>query len=493
VSRIRTREQPVQYDQAFAAVLGHEWLAGRAFYTELWDHKPPLLFWSYAAAEWIAGYGESQLLLLSIGIGLLILWLLYYAASRGHQQPIAGLWAAAVWALLSGDLFLEGNLPNGELFLNACSAAILAILLGRTSPLTQKAAAIQYVGIGLLIAAGMAYKPIYAPLAIGFFLAELWSAPTGEKRRTFGRWLMAFGGSVAGTALWILPYVQAPAWGEMLYAVFQFNPQYVQQSVGYTGFWSNLGTSLMFPVIIGDTVIRREALYALILPMAIALAGLFQNRTQSSSWKFWIVLAIGTHLAVSLPGRYYSHYYQLWMPIAALGAGWTLAYLQSASKRRLYPICAAALVLGLLPSYLQAFRRSPDDCSRLLWQDRFVTGKKVGLDLRRLIPEGNRFYHWGHEPMLYFYSQRSPTSGIIGLTPLYYGARAAELNQRLMQTLSLETPGVVIGTRWELVRQPAPEALQWIQTVYHPLPGIPDMGPFRILVRGSTGASPEKQ
>ena len=104
-------------------------LAGKALYTDLWDHKPPAIYLTYAAAEVIAGYGRDSIFLLNISAAFATLLACYFAGSAAGGGRLGGLIAAALWALASGDLAIEGNQPNTEVFLNALLTSGFAILL----------------------------------------------------------------------------------------------------------------------------------------------------------------------------------------------------------------------------------------------------------------------------------------------------------------------------------------------------------------------------
>ena len=45
--------EPLERDLTTYAVIAHEMLEGKALYSELWDHKPPAIHVTYAAAELI--------------------------------------------------------------------------------------------------------------------------------------------------------------------------------------------------------------------------------------------------------------------------------------------------------------------------------------------------------------------------------------------------------------------------------------------------------
>jgi 4-amino-4-deoxy-L-arabinose transferase-like glycosyltransferase len=108
--RLHTYDEPLERDLTTYAVIAHEMLNGKALYAEVWDHKPPAIHVTYAAAELIAGYGRKSIFLMSV-LATIGTMLSCYAAGRAiGGGPLPGLLAAALWALVSGDLALEGKL-----------------------------------------------------------------------------------------------------------------------------------------------------------------------------------------------------------------------------------------------------------------------------------------------------------------------------------------------------------------------------------------------
>ena len=59
--RLHTYDEPLERDLTTYAVIAHEMLNGKNLYSELWDHKPPAIHVTYAAAELIAGYGRNSI------------------------------------------------------------------------------------------------------------------------------------------------------------------------------------------------------------------------------------------------------------------------------------------------------------------------------------------------------------------------------------------------------------------------------------------------
>src|SRR6266404_10002176 len=94
-ARLHTYGEPLERDLTTYAVIAHEMLNGKTLYTDLWDHKPPAIYVTYAAAELIAGYGRDSIFLLNISAGFASLLACYLAGSAAGGGRLGGLIAAA--------------------------------------------------------------------------------------------------------------------------------------------------------------------------------------------------------------------------------------------------------------------------------------------------------------------------------------------------------------------------------------------------------------
>jgi hypothetical protein len=72
---------------------------------------------------------------------------------------------------------------------------------------------------------------------------------------------------------------------------------------------------------------------------------------------------------------------------------------------------------------------------------------------------------------------------LFGLTSLFYGRDILRFTERFKQDMSQKTSTIVVATRWELDNPEPPPALRWLMSEFKPVPGVPDLGPFRLLVR----------
>src|SRR5437868_2800200 len=194
-ARLHTYSEPLERDLTTYAVIGHEMLCGKTLYTDLWDHKPPAIYLTYAAAELIAGYGRDSIFLLNIAAGFATLLACYFAGSAAGGGRLGGLIAAGLWALVSGDLTIQGNQPNTEAFLNVFLTSGFAILLRAWKCNLALPAALL---TGLFFAVASLYKHIAAVEAALLGLAYFtWPASGSRKKALANVAVIAVTGALA--------------------------------------------------------------------------------------------------------------------------------------------------------------------------------------------------------------------------------------------------------------------------------------------------------
>src|SRR5437879_6286888 len=97
--RLHTYDEPLERDLTTYAVIAHEMLNGKNLYSDLWDHKPPAIHVTYAAAELIAGYGRNSIFLMNVAAAMATLMACYFAGSAAGGGRVGGFVAAGLWAL----------------------------------------------------------------------------------------------------------------------------------------------------------------------------------------------------------------------------------------------------------------------------------------------------------------------------------------------------------------------------------------------------------
>src|SRR5260370_1738471 len=107
VARFHTYEEPVEHDITVASVIANEMRAGRAYYSDLWENKPPGTYIGHVVAQSLFRYGRGSLYALNVGLALITLFGVYVAAGSNGMGRTAALWAAGFWTRTSWDLILQ--------------------------------------------------------------------------------------------------------------------------------------------------------------------------------------------------------------------------------------------------------------------------------------------------------------------------------------------------------------------------------------------------
>ena len=456
-ARLHTYGEPLERDLTTYAVIGHEMLGGKTLYTDLWDHKPPAIYVTYAAAELIAGYGRNAIFLLNISAGFATLLACYFAGSAAGGGRLGGLVAATLWALASGDLAIEGNQPNTEVFLNALLTSGFAILMrAENRNLGLRAALL----IGLSFAVASLYKNIAvveaALLALAYFA---WPAADSRKKALVNVVIIA----VIGALAWGLVFTYFAAQGQgkaFTEAVFTYNAYYSGS------IWQNLGHTVTWPRVSADVLV---ALFPLaILSLAGTILGLIFGPRRP--WIFLLTFAIATHIAVLLPGRFFPHYYQLWLPPLAIGGGWSVSFLKrilpAAFSRLVYIVagttCGILLMLELSYYSLPAEIWSVKKYGRIFLE-------RVARQIDHLLPSTSTFYEWGDESGFYFTSGHRPSSGVFLAEPTLAGPLAEKLSRRLIDDLERAKPTLIVIDSLTLAQTARGHpVLHWLEENYRP-------------------------
>jgi hypothetical protein len=483
LARLHTYHEPLERDITSAAVIAHEMLGGRSLYADMWDHKPPATHVTHAVAILLVGPGPGAIYLLNIAAAITTLLGVYVAASA--VGVTAGLWAAVFWTLVSGDLWLQANQPNAEVFINACIVWAFALLV-RSSGRPRVWRVLTMAG---LFALASLYKPIaVAPVAALALAHVVTPWPGCSRRRALADALCIVG---VGVAAWLATGTYFAARGhfaDFYQAVFAYNRYYSSyywsnDTVSTQTMWSNLVNSLLVDPL--DPKFLSPATTLAVLTLVGAVHGVMSGPRRL--WLLLLALGIGTHIAVALPGQWYPHYYQLWLPALAVGAGWSAvaSFAPGAPRipRWVSPAVASAAVVLLLAQQIPFYQASPEVWSRLKYGDMFVAEQQLGRELGVLLAPGETFYEFGSETGLYFESRHWPPSGASYVYPLLDGPVASPLTVRTITDLERRSPTMFIVNKSLLQPRLRHPILDWARPRYVHMAGNDDRGTFVLLVR----------
>jgi len=496
--RLHTYNEPFERDITSHAVIAHEVLAGRALYSDLWDSKPPAIFVTYALADALVGYGPGEVYF--IGVAAAIITLLgCYRAGAAYGGVAGGLWAAAFWAVICNDLWLWANQPNIEVPMNACLVWAFALILAegrrqRTEdrgrkPVLSKAegfSILRWLAIGGLFALATLYKTVAVtfPAFLGLFYLLSF---LHDRRRLRLAFLQICVVAAVGVAVWAAVFAYFAATGRLgiFYdTIFKYAGYYAQSRGG--NFLTNILGGLKYEFFARA---MKSTPVLIILTAAGTIYALAKGPRRP--WLLLIGFLIGAYFAVALPGRYYNHYYQLWLIPLVVGAGWAVSTRNSKLKAQNLKLKVAAGALGmiiLLCFVLPQYQYSADEWSIQKQGPQYLIAKRVAKELDKMLASGETLYVLGIDPGLYFWSGRRPPTGVIWSTDLANNPLAEQHTKRALADLEREKPEVLVSMLLAQVPANHPLVL-WAQKQYIPLPGNPDRGsidnlPFlRIFIR----------
>ncbi len=483
-ARLHTFHEALEIDQTIYAVIAHEMKAGRALYADLWDHKPPAIFLTYAAGEAICGYGPRSIYFLGLAASVLTLIGVYAAGSAHPWGRAAGLWAAALWAVASGDLYLEADQPNTEDFINPCLIGAFALWVwGREKPWGLG----RTVLIGVLFALASLYKHVVVIIPLILACVHVALPPGGPTRRKQALRQMALV-AIVGAVAWAIVGAYFVLRGEsraFLDAVFRFNRAYAGNPL------RNI-LAVTAPI---HWVNPRQVMARL----AIVLAGVVfifgWMRGPARLWVLWGALALGVHAAVAAPGKLFPHYFQLWLPAGAVGIAWLAGSVREVGRpmagRLAHLVCAVivgTIVVARMAEYaLPADRWIEVKYARYdpHWAEAYAEARDVGRRMDEILRPKETFYVWGHVALPYYESRRHPPSGVLYDGPILDGPLQETLTERLLADLEVARPELIVDVTplWaDEARNRHPVRRYW-EARYRPLAGEKPYRAVRLYMR----------
>lgn len=493
LQRYHTREEPVECDTAHQSVLAHEWNHGRLLYSDLWINKPPGGIVTFAAAEKLVGFGSATILLLSALTSLLTLLGIYVAAAWMAQDRLAGVWAAFFWTLVNGNPYLEANQPMLEGFVNVFWVWGLALAI---RALEEKSPYRILWLCGCFLAAASFYKHhLVIPnvlFMIGILIADWWQG------RRQPRTLLHEGFSVTAPTLilWggISSYFLAAGrfhdlWDTLITRSLQYAQTIPFQTTPYenNSLFSNILNSLRLSTL---TQANSHHVFYSLFPLALlGLPGLMKSR--GTETRYWIVLggyAVSAWVGIALPGRFYPHYYQLFIPPLVIATGISIGWMNRAAPPAVRAwVLLGSCVIAVFMAWreLRFYRYSAMEWSRHIYGDVYLATKTMGEEIGLNLLPSETFYEMGGEPGLYYYSRRRPPVGILFSNEWDSRPSGSVLMQRNIRDLSQHPPELLVTTQYWLAwgKNADLPIMQWCRKNYRFFPTRARHGPFLLYLR----------
>jgi len=380
---------------------------------------------------------------------------------------------------------LEANEANTEIFMNAALIWVFALLVRAEKRLLTGREAIV---VGLLAVLSTLYKPVVVVIP-GMLLAVYVVFPPGGATQRRGALANAL--TVAGiiAAVWLLIAAFFAAQGQ--FAAFYY--AMVTYNRTYSG-------SLLHNVGLGLTrkLVNRHMLFLLpLLGSTVVLGGIRIRQQGDRRWLLFMAYCLGTVIAVALPGRFYPHYYQLWLPVVACGFGWMVDAIRQWRRPQTVRFAAAVASLALLfccgiEAY--SYRLTSVEWSYQKYGKGFVDTEKLAHALNEVLLPNETIYDACVEPELYLLTRRRPISGIFYSVPMWAGPEAEVNMRRVLNDLNHHPPDLVVMRRGadqyalstsfeDTSYMVPPTIMQWINQHYARAPQLNAFRGFVVFAR----------
>lgn len=455
-------------DQALFAYIGRGIAHRKALYVDLWDVKPPGVFWLYALpAQLPGGYRAVRAFDMLYTLATVAA---VYALGRYLWDRAAG--AAA--ALLYGGVYVTAsgywNMAQPDSFM--VLPVVLGVLAWERGGSRPRGALLA----GLLFGFAFQFRSVVALLPAALALRELWRAWRGGNHPRPALWRLAAlaAGAAAVEAATLLYLAAGGAVGEYLYAQFRFAGNYARLGGPFAydrftpgNFLSGLRGSVMW-----------YGASRLLLTGPAAAALLVGGVLRADRGVRLVALLLAAAVAcVAVQAKFFVYHWHVVLPFLALLAGWTARAAWRALRGRFSPagagLWAATSVAALLlftpqvtdpgvGEWHDAVRYVVEPGYRAIYQDRFGlrghgsysfrASEEVADYVRVRTSPGDTVFVWGYDPNFYLASGRDSASRFLSLLPLMPTFTPESWRQEFVRDLTTKRPAYILVQRGENAR-----------------------------------------
>jgi hypothetical protein len=167
--------------------------------------------------------------------------------------------------------------------------------------------------------------------------------------------------------------------------------------------------------------------------------------------------ALGSFLAVCLPGWFWRHYYLLLLPSLVIGAATIMERIEDhpAASRRAGACVYASVIFAATLALQVVFyvSRAPTSLSGPRYSARMAWARDQGRRVGAVTDPGDTVCVWGMDVGIYYYSQRRSASRYTLSAPLRQDSPAARQRRaRFIEDLERHRPRIIV-----LTQDPIPE------------------------------------
>lgn len=413
--RIPNFFEPYWYgDEGIYLTIGNAIRNGERLYSEIVDHKTPIIYYLAAVPN------QLYFRLLTLGWMIVSTTAFYAVAGKLFKKELPTIISTFIFVFLTSVPWLEGNIPNGELFVMGFVLVGAWLMLETKNRLKLYLAGI-FFGLAILTKVPGLFDVVAWLAVFWFILTNKFKLFLNPKSRS--KWLQLLKETLAQLSLVVLGIVTPILLSIIYFISIGSGQDYLQFGLLYN-FHYAANWSLPFQ--------NKILVQLFTLPGKVLIAGLvYLALTLKPKWFKphhqiifgWFVLAL---VGALLSNRPYPHYFQQLVPALALLLGSLIGAIKIHQKRLNSTIVMSSILLVLAIGSLKLLNFS----AYPLWSyyQRFfqlVSGKMTRQEYRQsfnyfmddnysaaeIINQSgvDEIFIWGTNPMLYALTQTNPT------------------------------------------------------------------------------------
>ncbi|MFC1540479.1 ArnT family glycosyltransferase [Candidatus Margulisiibacteriota bacterium] len=448
---------PLERDEGAYGYMAQRVLAGEMPYRDAFDHKPPLVYYTYAAFVKLFGNSIEAIRYPTLVYSLLSTIALFYLGALLWGSGI-GLLAALFYAVFSGGVLIQGFTSNTETFMVLpLILALIFFIKGQE----EKEEGLWYFYAGLFSGVALMFKQVavFNFLILFLLLFSRESNRFNEVRLRFdlgraGRLLL---GSLLVPACFLLYFTLRGALPDLIHDVLLVNFKYLRSLE------VPIPNRLVFGLIV--TVFRANVENSLVWLFGLLGVAYVLIKERSRENLAVVLWALASLLGAMGSGLFFGHYYIQLMPALCLLSALAVGRV-ARETGLLLKVALVAVSIFLIwkivpyqyPFYLQY---SPDQISEhQQGKNSYVLDRRLADDFKRFLKPQETLLVWPANPQLYFYlNKKAPTRYYNYLQWMEDEAVRAEV----VGSILANKPDYIV---WTLYGFPYPELVELIKKEY---------------------------
>lgn len=455
VLRLPFLDVPFERDEGAYGYMAQRIISGDLIYKDAMDHKPPLVYFTYALP--IKLFGNSiQAIRVPTLIYCMISTVFVFLITRLWLGGMAGIFSALLYSLFSGGLLVQGFTSNTETFMvlpMLISLYLFMLYLKNKNPMFL-------LSSGIFSGAAVLFKQV-SIVNFAFLLVFLYLNQRQVLKSKIRSTMIFLAGFLIMPAVFLVYFLALGILPEVYYCIFKWNAEYLAVVSSTQSTLSRMTTGF---AIIKDQMLFENApiwIFSICAFIYIAKDDLKNENILIAFWTF------ASFVCVFISGLFFPHYFIQIIPgLCLLSSYAAYRFVKNAN------FVSAVLVIALLIFiFIQIFNfeyglytksNGDDISSRAYGTVAFPVSRIIAQKLMPVLKNSDNILVWSANPEIYYYlGKKSPTEYFNYL----YWMRSEKIDKKIAEEVERAKPLYIIRTDYSL---PNSKLYAYVQKYYFP-------------------------